>query len=229
MSRRKLKKRKRKKNTRPGVIELGLDDLRAIINRTESEPLGATEREQLIAAVETLAFITQELEEAGMTIARLRNLLFGPTSEKTKDVLGKPEEDQTDDDPEAEDETAADDEAVDPGDGSAGGKAEDQNDKKPKGHGRNGADAYTGAEKVCVAHGSLKHGDRCPECLKGKVYRQPEPAKLVRVRGVAPLDATVYELERLRCNLCGEVFTAPAPPEVGDKKYDETSAAMASS
>ena len=49
---------------------------------------------------------------------------------------------------------------------------------------------------------------------------------LVRVRGMAPLAATRYELERLRCNLCGEVFTAPAPEGVGAEKYDATAAAM---
>ncbi|MGH9398362.1 MAG: IS66 family transposase, partial [Terriglobia bacterium] len=37
---------------------------------------------------------------------------------------------------------------------------------------------------------------------------------------------TVYELESLRCNLCGEVFQAQAPEGVGEKKYDETAAAM---
>ena len=44
--------------------------------------------------------------------------------------------------------------------------------------------------------------------------------------GQAPIAATVYELERLRCNLCGEVFEAEAPASVGEKKYDETAAAM---
>jgi hypothetical protein len=33
------------------------------------------------------------------------------------------------------------------------------------------------------------------------VYRQQEPATLVRFVGHAPLEATVYEMERLRC-LC---------------------------
>jgi hypothetical protein len=36
----------------------------------------------------------------------------------------------------------------------------------------------------------------------------------------------VYELDRLRCNLCGEVFTAQEPEGIGPKKYDETTAAM---
>lgn len=32
----------------------------------------------------------------------------------------------------------------------------------------------------------------------------------------------MYERERLRCNLCNQVFTAPAPEGVGEEKYDVT-------
>ena len=63
-------------------------------------------------------------------------------------------------------------------------------------------------------------------CKKGKVYPQKEPRTLVRIVGQAPLAATVYELDRLRCNLCGEVFTAPEPEGIGPEKHDETTAAM---
>jgi transposase len=58
------------------------------------------------------------------------------------------------------------------------------------------------------------------------VYEQKEPKVLVRIVGQAPLAATVYELERLRCNACGRVFTAQEPEDVGSGKYDETAAAM---
>ena len=44
--------------------------------------------------------------------------------------------------------------------------------------------------------------------------------------GQAPLAATIYELQRLRCNACGQVFTAQEPEGVGPEKYDETAAAM---
>jgi hypothetical protein len=47
----------------------------------------------------------------------------------------------------------------------------------------------------------------------------------VRIVGQAPLAATVYELQKLRCNLCGEVFTAEAP-QVGPQKYDQSSGSM---
>src|SRR5271165_464849 len=102
-----------------------------------------------------------------------------------------------------------------------------ENEPEPaKGHGRNGASCYTGAQKVAVAHPKLHAGDSCPGCEKGKVYPQKEPRTLVRIVGQAPLAATVYELDRLRCNLCGEVFTAQEPEGVGPEKYDETTAAM---
>jgi len=102
-----------------------------------------------------------------------------------------------------------------------------ENEPEPvKGHGRNGASSYTGAQKVAVAHPTLHAGDPCPGCEKGKVYPQKEPRTLVRIVGQAPLAATVYELDRLRCNLCGEVFTAPEPEGIGPEKYDDTTAAM---
>src|ERR1700676_4607118 len=108
---------------------------------------------------------------------------------------------------------------------------EPKNDaESAQGHGRNGASSYTGAKKVVVPHPTLHTGDHCPGCEKGKVYPllgpNKEPRALVRVVGQAPLAATVYELDRLRCNLCGEVFTAPEPDGVGPEKYDETTAAM---
>src|SRR3982751_1276241 len=98
--------------------------------------------------------------------------------------------------------------------------------KAAPGHGRNGAAAFTGAQKVVIAHADLQSGQGCPACEKGKVYHQKEPKPLVRFVGQVPVTATVYELERLRCNACGQVFTAAEPEGVGPEQYDETTAAM---
>src|ERR1700694_160836 len=110
--------------------------------------------------------------------------------------------------------------------GSQTGTQPDNNATPPPGHGRNGAEAFGGAQKVDIKHQKLTHGDRCPECGKGNVYGQKEPKVLVRIVGQAPLAATVYSLERLRCGACGQVFTAQEPEGVGPEKYDETAAAM---
>ena len=95
-----------------------------------------------------------------------------------------------------------------------------------KGHGRNSAGAYTGARKVEIRHAQLACGDACPECARGKVYTQRQPKTLVRIVGQAPVEATVFEMERLRCNACGQVFTAKEPEDVGPDKYDATATAM---
>ncbi len=52
------------------------------------------------------------------------------------------------------------------------------------------------------------------------------PSELVSLYSSAPIDATVHELERLRCSGCQQVFTAQAPPEAGSRKYDESAAVM---
>jgi hypothetical protein len=114
--------------------------------------------------------------------------------------------------------------AVLPADAPAG--KPDTSASVPAGHGRNRAAAFTGANRVSIAHATLHPGDRCPGCLKGKVYRQKEPATLIRFVGHAPVEATVFEMERLRCNACGEAFTADAPEAAGPEKYEETAVAM---
>ncbi|HKB40194.1 MAG TPA: IS66 family transposase, partial [Gemmataceae bacterium] len=100
-------------------------------------------------------------------------------------------------------------------------------DREPisRGHGRNGAEAYRGAERIEVPHPSLQAGDSCPSCGEGIVYDKA-PGVLVRVTGQPPLTAKVYQLHKLRCHLCGEVFTAAAPAKAGETKYDATAGSM---
>ena len=125
------------------------------------------------------------------------------TTEKTRVVVAQPE--------------------LTAGAGTTAGHSEP---RTSKGHGRNGADAYTGARKVVIRHANLVSGDVCPECDRGRVYTQRQPKTLVRVVGQAPVEATVYEMERLRCNACGQVFTAKEPEGIGPDKYDATATAM---
>jgi len=194
----------------PERIDLDRSELEAILEHAKTA-LSQGEYDKLHAAMETLIYLTQELEKNRVSVQRLKQLLFGTTTEKTQKVmekiLGEADKDSNS------------------GDDAAEGKDTEAR-QKAKGHGRNGAAAYTGADKVCVPHEFLKGGDVCPNCQKGTVYETAEPGRLVRIRGLAPLGATVYELQKLRCNLCGEIFTAQRPPDVGPDKYDAESASM---
>lgn len=195
---------------KPKLIEVSPEELDAILERSATSPLNAKDRELLKAAHETLLWLMLELEKKSASIKRLRKSLSINTkkTEKTSEVF------------KAMDGTEQPSNVEETSGGKPGKKK-----KKPKGHGRNGADSYKGADRIDVPLESLKPGDSCPECLKGKLYRR-RPRRLIRLMGQAPIPATLWELERLRCNLCGELFTAKAPADVGEKKYDETSASM---
>jgi len=191
-------------------LELDRSELEAILERAKTA-LSEEEYTKLRAAIETLVFLTQELEKKHVSLQRLKQLLFGATTETTRKVIERILDDTS--------------KERSSGDEAAGGKEPEAREKAP-GHGRNGAEEYVGAQKVRVPHESLNPGDACPNCKKGTVYESVEPGHLVRIKGQAPLGATVYELQKLRCNLCGEIFTARTPPGVGPDKYDAESASM---
>lgn len=182
--------------------------------------------EKLVAS---FAYLTALIEEKDTSIARLRKILFGSKSERSKDVLkGKTAEESAS---EAAGAAQAEGAAKEDPPSQPDHQPEEAKDQKEEasGHGRNGAEDYPGAERIEVRHPSLKPGDPCPRPgCKGKVYRQKEPGVIVRVRGLAPLLVLIWALEKLRCNLCGEVFTAPAPREAGEdeEKYDATASSM---
>jgi transposase len=192
---------------KPKIVELSMDEWEAILERAQAEPLNEAECEQLKALGESYIYLLKLLEDKRITIDRLRKLLFGAPTEKTCNVIPPTP-------------------AVAPSTVQPGTEPQLEEATPAPGHGRNGADDYCGAERVQIRHGSLVPGDRCPDCKKGKVYEQASPGVLVRIVGQAPVQAKVYELQKLRCNLCGKVFTAAAPEGVGEEKYDTTAASM---
>jgi len=195
----------------PERVDLEMSELEAILERSKAGPLSDPDYEQLRSVVQTLYFLTQELEKKHVSIQRLKQMLFGAATESTRKVMEK-----------ILDETERENK---PGEEDKQGKSPPESSSKANGHGRNGTNVYTGAETVRVPHDSLKPGDPCPNCKKGTVYGTA-PGRIIRIRGQAPLGATVYELQKLRCNLCGAIFTASPPDGLGSDKYDAESASM---
>ena len=183
----------------PKRIDLTPQQLDALLKRVEAGILQDGDYEIIKGMAETLSFLSQALDHKNTSIKRLLKMIFGDSTEKTAKVLKR---------------------------NKAGGKKSGKKKKKRKGHGKNGAAAYHGAQKIKVAHESLKPKDPCPDCHQGKLYELADPGIIVRVTGNAPLSGTVYELQKLRCNLCQMIFTATAPDHNGDEKYDAASGAM---
>ncbi len=126
-------------------IELSMEELERLLERARVEPLPEEDYQKLKAAVDTLEYLTELVADKDTTIRHLRQLLLPASTEKTKDVLAK-----------AGAAVANPASQSKPEDGP-----EQSKDEAQPGHGRNGAEAFTGAEKVDVPHQDLKHGDRC--------------------------------------------------------------------
>lgn len=181
----------------PQITRLSAEALEQLLGELRSLLPSAT-YELVESLLRTLQWVFALLEEKTATLARLRHLLGGPQSEASRKVLP----------------------------GAATQESTRSAKAKAKGHGRQAALAYPGAQLVRVSHPQHRVGDRCPECLRGVLYLFKTPARIVRIVAQPLFNATVFELERLRCTLCGSLFTATAPPEAGETKYDPSAGVM---
>ena len=227
---------------KPTIVELNMDKLEEILRRLEAKELGADDYETIKAVIGSYVYLVNVVGDKDTTIRRLRQMLFGAKTEKTSAVIGgvkgaeggaaSPGAEAVPDSPtgtmqsmvaEAEASAKADAE-VPP---EARTESDSQTSNEGNGHGRNGADAFTGAEKIEVRHESLQAGDPCPKCEQGTLYDTRRPGVLVRLVGQAPVKAMVYYLQKLRCNPCGALFAAKPPKGVDpEEKYDPTVGSM---
>jgi transposase len=211
------------------IVELGMDELEEILQRVEAQELLAEDYATIRVLIESYVCLTQAVGDKNATISRLRKLLFGKQikTEKIEAVIGRGQE--TAAPPTFASDVPSPSAAEDGAEADGGSHVEAEGDARAsdqgRGHGRNGADEYTGAVKIEVRHPSLQPGDPCPECVAGTVYEW-RAGVLVRLVGQPPLGAKVYYLQKLRCGLCGVVFTADLPADAGDRKHDATVGSM---
>ena len=157
-----------------------MDELEEVLRRAEAKQFNDQDYETTKTVFKSYVQLLAMLKSKDASIGRLQKLLFGASTEKTSAVTGD----------------GTDSEAGPPDDEEATTDSSEEADSKPapaddspargKGHGRNGVDAYHGAEKIEVPHESLRPGDPCPECTQGTVYEVSRPGVLVRITGQAP-------------------------------------------
>jgi hypothetical protein len=171
----------------------------------------------LEAILGMFAYLMQALQNAKTSIARLRKLVFGARTERKATVLeGLVSEVPADGPaaaasvpeptPDAVAGTGTPSALATLGNAAPGAAAS----KRRRGHGRNGVEAYAGAEVVDVELAEPASGQVCPQCESGRVYAWP-PRTIVRMTGQPPIGATIYRLQQRRCRRCDALFTAPMP------------------
>jgi transposase len=204
---------------RPEEVILSREEGEALLERLERNALTAEDRRVLGKVLTFYFWLLFALREAKLSLKRLKALVFG---EKPK-RRGPPPSDGP------------------PSSGGAGqaregakGSAKEPSSPEPgvaegstrrPGHGRHGAEVYQAVRRVECRHEALAVGERCPACGRGRLYRLP-PGVEIRLDGQALLSAVRYELEKVRCSACGQVFTASLPGEAGAEKYSARARAV---
>ena len=222
--------------SRPACITLSANEGEAILARLAVYAPSHSDCEILAQVLRLYFWLMLTVEEAKMSMRRLRSMLFGrgrhakeppepaastPSSAALGAGDGRGEWALVEED--ATGTSAVVDEA------EAGALPIASPSKAKGGHrpgtGRLGAAAYAGAERVECRHEELAVGQRCPVCGQGTLYALP-PGVEIRIDGHALLSAIRYELEKLRCSACGEIFTAEFPAGVGKEKYSAQARAV---
>jgi hypothetical protein len=209
--------------SRPETIRLSTEEGEAIIARLSVYAPSRSDCEILIQVMRWSFWLAVVVDEAKLSIQKLRTLLFGHRPKPPKP--GVPEVSAEvcvqDEDVEQSDEAGLEREPVEAGAGPSG----QSRGGHRAGTGRLGAEVYAGAERVECRHEELAVGQRCPVCGQGRLYQLP-PGVVIRIDGNALLRAIRYELEKLRCSACGMVFTAPLPAAAGEEQYSPRARAV---
>ena len=203
----------------PDEVRLNRQEGEALIARLERDALTSEDRRVLVQLIRFYFWLLFALQEARFSLKRLRSLLFGDRRKKRQNSSrGGSSGPGEGDGPSA---SARGKEAPPGGAASGQGIAGEHR----AGHGRQGAEAYVGVERVGCRHETLAVGERCPVCGRGRLYRLPAGVE-IRLDGNALISAIHYALEKLRCSACGEVYTAKLPGEVAEEKYSARARAV---
>jgi len=216
----------------PEEVQLRREDGEALRQRLAGDALTADDRRVLDQVLQWYFWLVFAFQEAKISLSRFRTLLFGKPSKaptapasETVPVVGAGDEGGSAELAEGTEATKPETtRAVARSQEDAGAAASSRGGHRP-GHGRRGADAYASAERVACHHEELRVGEVCPVCGQGRLYALP-PGVEMRIDGNALLSAIRYELEKLRCSACGEVFTAKVPDAAGAEKYSPRARAV---
>jgi len=131
----------------PKWIDLNPEEMDALLDRVEAGSLKEGDYEIIKAMVETIRVLSESVDEKAASIKRLLRMLFGSSTEKAKNVLKNVDKDESGSEASKRPSGNSEDDPVD---------NKDKPDKRKKGHGRNGAADYTGADKIVVPHTDLE-------------------------------------------------------------------------
>jgi len=233
------KNKQKTPETTPDEISSARNILAALLLENESNEQKNRALKLALGIIDSYLHLMNILAGKTTTIKKLKRLIFGNRSEKSKN-----DKENSEGGGQGNPGNSSSGPAVS-GDGGAGpsnppssngsqaqgvtannsdDKKKDEKKKKKRtgGSGRNGHDNYTGATVIkCPLCETETPGSICPSCKEHKLYSLPSISS-IKLIGAAPVLAVKFEKERSGC-VCGAIFTGKAPAGYEDlfagKKY----------
>lgn len=179
-----------------GIFKLDQEKLTNLQCQAQTGTINAEGCQIVLDMVRLLLTLINALSTSRITIRQLQSMLFGPKTEK-----GPKSENKTSGSEEKKQKSSTEKEA----ESKESPEKEETEKKKRKGHGRRAADTFKEAKTVKLPLSELSEKQSCPECAEGTLYRQ-KPKITITFSGSPIVTPTRYEMEQLRCNLCGTLF-----------------------
>ncbi len=196
----------------PKKVELSYEEVENLKQKILSGYLNDAERKLLCDVLQLFLWIQFEYGKKKNTVSRLLKRIFGSKTEK------KPRDKKTNDKNDSPTEKGSSSQNSSNNSSNSSDNATTEAAKR-SGHGCHSTDEYTGAKEVHCSHPEHAAGNQCPECKKGRIY-PVSPGTFIKVIGQPFISATKYVVDKLKCNLCGEIFSAPLPEGVTKEKWD---------
>ncbi len=199
----------------PKLIEKSQEQIDETIQAINASTLPEEVKSLACNCIYVATWIPRALLQHKITVSNLRRLIFGKglkLQSNNKSTNGKTNKNTNS--TKGQDHQASDNAA------NQGflDEAPTTNTKTP-GHGRISHQSYEHSFVHQLTVNGMAAGTYCPEYCGGRLYSLP-PGILVRIKGQNLACVHKYWVEKLRCALCGKVFSADVPASVGQDKYD---------
>ena len=209
----------------PKIETLTTESFEQLHQAIEQSNLTEVHKALVIGVLELCLWLQEQLTLSKISINNLKKA-FGIQSEKRS--RGKEPPNTTEPEEPPTEDNASQDIDTNQTDNSQSQSNVNATDKpKHRGHGRLHSRVYTAADTIVLNHPDYKAGDPCPTLCGGRLYEIKTPGVFIRIEGGQLFNAIRYERQRVRCGLCGELYTTPLPADISiSKKYDARAKAM---
>ena len=198
--------------SKPNIIELSIEEQETLIERIKNRSQTVNDIDIIIGLFSLNHWLIHTLKEKSISISRLQTMIFGQPIRRRKSYQKSRKNTADPADEDFTNKPSSDDEV-------------NQHKNNPdstcigRKNGRLSHQQYQNKEIINVAHINYKPGDLCPLQCGGRLWNS-SPGNIIKIKGQGFAKAIHYQVQKLRCSLCGYLISADLPSDASEEKYD---------